>query len=63
MATLLFAIIILGIAVAGIAIKMFFIKGATFKKVCSSGLLDPKTGKPMSCSCGEQKEEQCDHKH
>lgn len=48
---ILLAIVLVGIAFAGIAIKMFFIKGAEFKKTCSSSV-DPKTGKPMSCSCG-----------
>lgn len=47
----LIAIIFLGLAFAGFAIRMFFIKGAEFKKQCSS--VDPATGKRMSCGCGE----------
>jgi len=45
---LLVAIVLLGIAFAGIAIKMFFIKGAQFKKTCASSL----PGQNISCSCG-----------
>jgi hypothetical protein len=45
------AIILLGLAFAGFAIKMFFIKGAEFKKQCSS--VDPTTGQRMACGCGD----------
>ncbi len=44
----LIAIGLLGIAFAGIAIKMFFIKGSQFKKTCASSL----PGQTISCSCG-----------
>ena len=47
---LIFSIILIGLGFAGIAIKMFFIKGYTFKKQCST--IDPKTGKRMGCVCG-----------
>lgn len=53
MKTILLAIILVAIAIAGIAIKMFFIKGAEFKKSCGS--VDPKTGKAMPCGCGSEK--------
>lgn len=33
---ILLSIALIGIAFAGIAVKMFFIKGAEFKKSCSS---------------------------
>jgi chitinase len=61
---LLFSIAIIGIAFAGIAIKMFFIKGSEFKKQCSS--VDAH-GQKIGCSCGggegscERKEH--DHNH
>jgi hypothetical protein len=42
--------ILIGLAVAGIAIKMFLIKGGEFKKQCS--VKDPKTGESLGCSCG-----------
>ncbi|MFA8299271.1 MAG: hypothetical protein ACEPOV_03845 [Hyphomicrobiales bacterium] len=54
------AIIIIGLAVAGIAIKMFVKKGGEFKKSCGS--IDPATGKKVSCTCGKPEEEQCHNK-
>ena len=41
---------LIGLAVAGIAIKMFLKKGGEFKKQCS--VKDPKTGESLGCSCG-----------
>lgn len=54
---ILLAIILVGIAVAAIAIKMFFIKGGEFKKSCGS--VDPETGKPMPCGCKSEGEGIC----
>jgi hypothetical protein len=54
------AIVLIGIAIAGIAIKMLFKPNETFKKVCGSQF-DPKTGKPMACSCGSQSKEECEN--
>lgn len=48
---LLITVILVAIALAGIAIKMFVLKGGEFKKQCSS--VDPYTGKKLGCSCGE----------
>lgn len=45
----LLTIILLAIAFAGFAIKMFVKKDGQFKKQCSS--VDPKTGKQLGCSC------------
>lgn len=42
--------ILIGLAVAGIAIKMFLKKGGEFKKQCS--VKDPNTGESLGCSCG-----------
>ncbi|HRY97696.1 MAG TPA: hypothetical protein P5550_01430 [Bacteroidales bacterium] len=42
--------LLIGLAFAGIAVKMFFKKGGEFKKSCST--IDPNTGKPMGCGCG-----------
>jgi hypothetical protein len=47
---LLISIILVGLAFAGFAIKMFFNKNAEFKKSCAS--IDPATGSPYGCSCG-----------
>jgi len=45
-------VILLSIAFAGFAVKMFFIKGGYFKKQCSSSIKNPKTGRPLSCASG-----------
>jgi len=47
---ILLSAIIIAIAIAAIAIKMFVKKDGEFKKSCST--VDPKTGKPMGCTCG-----------
>jgi hypothetical protein len=47
---LLISIVLLAIAIAGFAIKMFFFRDAEFKKSCSS--VDPATGERYGCSCG-----------
>ncbi|MCF8348104.1 MAG: hypothetical protein K9G61_04760 [Bacteroidales bacterium] len=46
---LLITVVFLALAVAGFAIKMFFVKNGEFKKQCSS--VDPYTGKNLGCSC------------
>lgn len=43
-------IALVGLAFAGIAIKMFLKKGGEFKKQCS--VKDPQTGKSLGCTCG-----------
>ncbi len=48
---LLITIILIGVAFAGIGIKMFFKKGAPLGRQCSS--VDAKTGKKILCSCGQ----------
>jgi hypothetical protein len=47
---LLFSVILIAIAIAAIAIKMFLKKDGEFRKSCSS--VDPETGEPLGCSCG-----------
>ncbi|MDD5507396.1 MAG: hypothetical protein PHD25_03590 [Bacteroidales bacterium] len=47
---LLITIILLALAFAGIAIKMFVKKTGQFEKSCSS--VDPTTGDRTACSCG-----------
>lgn len=56
----LIAIIIIGLSIAGIAIKMFLKKGGEFKKSCQS--VDPKTGQRFGCTCGNQEETSCENK-
>jgi len=53
------AVVLLSIAVAGIAIKMFFVKNAEFRKSCSS--IDPVTGNRLDCSCGGNSDSSCDN--
>ena len=55
----LIASVIIGSSFLGIAIKMFFIKGATFKKTCGS--VDPSTGKTIPCTCGGKEDDSCDN--
>jgi len=47
---LLITIILLALAFAGIAIKMFVKKKGQFEKSCSS--VDVRTGERVACSCG-----------
>ncbi len=48
---LLFAVILIGLAIGGIAIKMLLQKGGGFSKSCSS--VDAGTGEKLDCVCGE----------
>ena len=59
MKVFLLALGLLGLAIAGIAIKMFFIKGGMFTKQCSS--VDTGDVK-LGCTCGEKSpEERCEN--
>jgi hypothetical protein len=58
---LLITIVLLGLAIAGIAIKMFVKKGGEFQKSCGS--VDPDTGQRTTCSCGKKSDETCENKH
>jgi hypothetical protein len=48
------SIILVGVAVAAIAIKMFVIKGSSFKKECSCGRT--QNGNTCSSKCDEHEE-------
>ena len=57
---LILSVILVGLAIAGIAIKMFLKKGGEFKKQCSS--FDPETGERYGCTCGKADSgEACDN--
>ncbi len=56
---ILVAIVLVSIAFAGIAVKMFFIKDSQFRKSCSS--VDPLTGEQMSCGCEGNEEVSCEN--
>jgi hypothetical protein len=43
------SIVIVGIAIAAFAIKMFFIKGSSFKKECSCGRNEEGNGCSSTC--------------
>ena len=60
MQIIILAIVLVAIAIGGIAIKMFLKPGGTFTKTCGSAT-NPKTGKPMPCSCKSEKPEECDY--
>lgn len=60
MQVFLLAIVLLALAIGGIAIKMFFIPGESFKKTCGSKF-DPKTGKALACSCHSDAPEECEN--
>lgn len=46
---LILSVVLLAVAVAGIAIKMFVKKGGEFKKQCAS--IEPQTGNRIGCTC------------
>jgi len=58
---LIITIIVVGLAIAAIAIKMFVKKGGEFKKSCSS--VDPDTGQKIGCTCGKTSDQPCENKH
>lgn len=58
---LVISIVLIGLAVAGIAIKMFLKKGGEFQKSCGS--VDPSTGKRVACTCGKSETERCTNQH
>lgn len=55
---ILIAIVFLGIAMAGIAIKILIQKNGQFKKSCSSA--DPQ-GRRIRCSCGGEDDSSCEN--
>jgi len=54
---IIISIVLLGLAVAGIAVKMLLTKDGEFKKSCSS--VDPNTGERLGCSCDGEKQGSC----
>lgn len=55
------ALVLIALAIGGIAIKMFLVPGETFKKTCGSQF-DPTTGKAKACACSSGRPEDCDTK-
>ncbi len=56
----LLAIILIAIAIAGIAIKMFVKRGGEFTRTCHNSF-DPVTGKAAKCTCRKNAPEECDN--
>lgn len=54
---LLITIVLVGFAIAAIAIKMFVQKGGQFTKSCSS--VDTETGEKIGCVCGDGDPKTC----
>ncbi len=59
MEVLILALILLALAIGGIAIKMFFKPGERFTKTCTSSF-DPDTGQPGRCACASGVPEECE---
>jgi len=57
---LLLAVMLVGLAWAAIAIKMFVSKNGRFTRNCGS--VDPVSGKPIPCSCEMNKPSTCENK-
>jgi hypothetical protein len=58
---ILISVLLVGLAIGGIAIKMFLKKGGEFQKSCGS--VDPTTGRRIECTCGKPSDEVCDNKN
>ncbi len=57
---ILIAVVLIGLALAGIGIKMFLKKDGKFEKHCSS--VD-SNGKRIGCVCGDDSGAKCENKH
>ncbi len=53
------ATVLLALAIAGIAVRLFFVKDSEFRKSCSS--VDPNTGQKLGCTCGSEAEGSCEN--
>lgn len=56
---ILVATVLLGLAFAGIAVRLFLLKDGQFRKSCSS--VDPKTGQKLGCTCGGDPDTACEN--
>ncbi|MBK7029027.1 MAG: hypothetical protein IPH45_07380 [Bacteroidales bacterium] len=53
------AVILVGLSIAGIAIRLFLVKDGDFRKSCSS--VDPGTGQKLGCTCEGSNESICEN--
>ncbi len=51
---------LIGLAIAGIAIKMFLKKDGRFEKTCGS--VDPASGRVVACTCKSEEPDKCHSK-
>jgi hypothetical protein len=60
---ILFAVVLIGLAIGGIAIKMLLQKGGQFSKSCSN--IEFASGEKVGCVCGDGDPKSCVnyHKH
>ncbi len=58
MEVVILALILVALAIGGIAIKMFIKPGGSFTKTCTSGY-DPDSGRATSCACASGAPEDC----
>ncbi|MBK7213479.1 MAG: membrane or secreted protein [Bacteroidales bacterium] len=56
---ILVATVLLGLAFAGIAVRLFLLKDGQFRKSCSS--VDPNTGQKLGCTCGGDPDTACEN--
>ena len=54
---ILFAVVLIGLAIGGIAIKMFLQKDGQFSKSCSS--IEVSSGENLGCVCGDGNPKNC----
>lgn len=57
---ILISVVLIAIAFALIAIKMFFVKDAVFTKTCSSDL-ETDNGKKVECACEANPDYHCEN--
>jgi len=54
---IILSVILIGLAISGIAIKMFIQKDGQFTKTCST--IDASTGKRVGCICDDNDPKNC----
>ncbi|MEZ5195473.1 MAG: hypothetical protein R2764_03470 [Bacteroidales bacterium] len=59
MTILVLSVVLVGLAIAGIGIKMFLQKDGQFTKTCST--VDTSTGKRVGCTCGDGEPTKCEN--
>ncbi len=55
---IIISVILVGLAIVGIAVKMFLVKGGQFSRTCES--MNEK-GEKVPCTCKNTPEEKCEY--